>query len=636
MNIDIRYGTELHQRVCRALEQRIELSERALRGLCDKWRKADEEHIAYVKETEADARRRLKRDLQGEPQYVTLHIPYSYAVLMAAHTYWTTVFLSRSPIFQFTAYSPRDMQRVPNVEAVIDYQVQVGEHVAPYYLWLLDAGKYGLGVLGVYWEEESIITSQIVEEQATIEGIPIIGKTVKRRVVRRVDGYKGTRVYNVAPWEFLPDPRVPLHRLQDGEFCGRRTRISWMEFLRRERDGEYFNREALERLMRARADRQNPRPADIVMPEGEDTGGFDTQLSEPRDTDFVDLVEMYVELVPRDWGLGTSPYPEKWFFVLANDELIVAARPYGELHNRFPFFVLEYEPDAYALVKRSMYDVMQPLQDVMNWLVNTHFYNVRKVLNDMIVVDPSRIVLKDLLEPGPGKIIRAKPSAYGGKVADAVYQFPVSTVTNQHVSDLNLVAQMIQRVTGVTDNIMGLLSQGGRKTATEVRSANALGVTRLKTVAEYFSATGWQPLARVLVQMTQEHFTGEMELRVAGESVGGSQQFVTVTPEEIAGFYSFVPVDGTMPIDRYAQVNLWTQLLSQVVKVPGVMERFDMAKIFEWIAQLGGMKNISQFRVQVGDGEQLAMAAQRGDIVPLKPGAAEVPQRPVPGLGPMG
>ena len=51
-------------------------------------------------------------------------------------------------------------------------------------------------------------------------------------------------------------------------------------------------------------------------------------------------------------------------------------------------------------------EIIRPLTDVMTFLVNSHFYNVRKALNDTRVVDPSRIVMKDLTVPIPGGIIR--------------------------------------------------------------------------------------------------------------------------------------------------------------------------------------------------------------------------------------
>ena len=39
---------------------------------------------------------------------------------------------------------------------------------------------------------------------------------------------------------------------------------------------------------------------------------------------------------------------------------------------------------------------------------------------------------------------------------------------------------------------------------------------------------------------------------------GQESEFVNVSEEELAGFYEMIPVDGTLPIDRFALSNLWT------------------------------------------------------------------------------
>ena len=62
------------------------------------WKKAEEAFVAYMPEKDVDKQRRNLREVGGEPQFTTLKIPFDYAVLMSAHTYWTSVFLGRNPV----------------------------------------------------------------------------------------------------------------------------------------------------------------------------------------------------------------------------------------------------------------------------------------------------------------------------------------------------------------------------------------------------------------------------------------------------------------------------------------------------------------------------------------------------------
>jgi hypothetical protein len=364
----------------------------------------------------------------------------------------------------------------------------------------------------------------------------------------------------------------------------------------------------------------------------------------------VELLEMVIELIPRDWGLDESNFPEKWAFVVANESVVVQAQPLGLYHNKFPYEILELEPDGYAMFKRGMFDIVKPMNDIMTWLVNTHFYNTRKSLNDMFVVDPSRVVMKDVLSPEPGKIIRLKEEMYGQDVRTAITQFPTSNVTQAHMADSQLVASMIQRVSGVNDSIMGMLQSGGRKTATEVRTSSSFGINRLKTNAEYFSATGFSGLSQLLLQQTQQLMDVAMKVRIAGDSwkAPGAAQALNVTPQDIQGQYDFIPVDGTLPIDRFAQVNMWTQLLQQMAQVPQVIQQYDLGQIFGWVAQLGGLKNINNFKIQIMQpgampgsnvipigGQGGAGAKGRNAGGPGASGGTPVPPQ-IPAMGPSG
>ena len=260
--------------------------------------------------------------------------------------------------------------------------------------------------------------------------------------------------------------------------------------------------------------------------------------------------------------------------------------------------------------------MIKPLGDTITWLFNSHFYNVRKVLNDQLVVDPSRVVMKDILDPKPGRLIRLKPAAYGSDPKLAVQQLQVMDVTQQHIRDVGFVAELVMRMTGVNDQIMGMVNTGGRKSATEVRASSTFGVNRLKTNSEYFSAQGWAPLAQKIVQNTQQFYDGEQLFKIAGNLLLRAERFSKVTPDLIAGFYDFVPVDGTMPVDRYAQAALWRDIMAGMRQFPQLMMEYDIPAIFAHIANLAGIRNLQNFRIQVSPDEQLMARLQAGNVVP--------------------
>ncbi len=186
LTLDIKPGSVLAKRILSGVRDRVNFSKRAYAARRIKWKQSEDAALAYMPEREVDANRRNLRE-DGKPQYTTLTLPYSYGVLMASHTYWTTVFMSRAPILQFAGRHGESEQGTQALEALIDYQVQVGGMLVPLYIWLMDVGKYGEGIIGNYWEEVTNTIAEIVEVEEKFFGFPT-GKTKKQKVSKSVPG----------------------------------------------------------------------------------------------------------------------------------------------------------------------------------------------------------------------------------------------------------------------------------------------------------------------------------------------------------------------------------------------------------------------------------------------------------------
>jgi hypothetical protein len=620
---ELKYGGKAHTELAEKLASRLRLSQRKFSTAHEQMARNEEQFRAFMPEVEIDKARKEK-GRAGLPQYTTIEIPYSFAQVLATHTYITSVFLSRTPVLQYSGRHGESQQQEQCVEALMAYQTR--QAMVQLFIWLLDPGKYGYGVVGHYWDKETVRTRQRVPEVPTIMGVPVPG--MKPRMVDKVveaTAYEGNKLFNVRPQDWFPDPRVPMSQFQRGEFCARYVELTWAELVAGKNQGKYFNLASLKDKEKENGSAGSGQ--DITR----DTGSSHVSNLPNADEEesqrwsregqtnvfVVKAHEIYVRLSPKDWNLGKDEGYEIWVFTRSVSGIVIGAQPLPNFHGKFGFDIIEDEVDGYNLFAKSGLEQMKPLNDVMTWLVNTHFYNVRATLNNQFIVDPSMLVMKDFESGDPGMLLRLKPAAYGRDVRQAITQLPVADVTRSHIGDMQMVAEMIQRATGVNDNIMGMVNSGGRKTATEIRGSSSAGINRLKTKAEYFSAMGFTPMAEKLLQNSQQFYSEEKKFRIVGDLSQLSPGFVQVTPDDIAGFYDFEPVDGTMPVDRYAQANLWNMLLGQMQKMPHVMATYDIAKIFGFVASLAGLKNISQFRVEVVPDELAQQNAQSGNSVPL-------------------
>lgn len=636
LNSKLRVGQPLHTKIADAIGSRLRLSEQRMRGRYKQIAENEELFQAYIPEQDVDALRRQNRQVNGVPEYRTIEIPYSYAVAMTAHTYYTSVFLSRSPVLQLSGRHGEGETNKVAIESLLAYQMTVGEMLMPLFIWLLDPAKAGYGVIGHYWDKEVIRTRTFVSKPATFLGMPIPGaKPIQTEQVEDVPGYEGNRTYNIRPQDFFPDPRVALVHFQKGEFAGRYVETPWNEIFEGQKTGRFFNYEVLKKM---RADGVGTMTSG--MP-GRDTGSASVthlpgELNSESGYDvpvgFVKGHEFAMKLIPSEWGLGSGGRQEVWMFNRASNGVVFGAMPLGEYHGKFPYDILVDEIDGYSVFPRSMLERVKPMNDVITWLVNTHFYNVRQTLNNQFVVDPSMVVMKDVENPEPGKIIRLKPEMYGKDVRTAIHQLVVGDATSGHIGDVGVFQGFVERVTGVNDSIMGMMAgKNNRKTATEVRTSTSFGINRLKTQCEWYSTVGFAPYTQKLVQRTQQRYSTERKYKLVGDVSLLAPNFGNITPEQIAGFYDYEPVDGTLPVDRFAQATLWNQIMQQIATQPQIIAQYDIAKIFSWVANLAGIKNMAQFKLQAPG--QLQQQAQAGNVVPIGEALKNIPTQ-LPNVGP--
>ena len=626
--VQLPYAGPAHGVVQNYVRSRRKLSADKMKKFHTKWDEADNSFRAYQPTSEVDAARKAQKRATGKHDYVTITVPYTFAIIMTAHTYWTSVFLSRNPVYQVAGRHGESKDSEEALEAALEYQLTVGHQLVPLFNWIFDMAKYGFGVSCNYWDVEEKRVRRIIEKPATLYGIPLVGRMEKVEQEEVFTSFEGNRVFCVRPYDFFPDPRVAMTEFQRGEFCGRDTQVGWHEILEGKRQGRYFNVDILARKLN-----ENIGAGDYLYTEGSsnvelpDKPG-EQPLGENVGPGFVRLHEMYGRVIPKVLGINASPNVEMWKFVLANNEVIIGAEPVGEYHQMFPFNVMEFGQGAHEFLKISLQEVIQPLVDTISWLFNSHFYNVRKALNDVRVVDPSRVVMRDLTSPVERGIVRLKPEAYGTPTKDAVHQLITPDMTRTHIQDATFIEIFLQKISGVVDTLFGTPEGPDRESATGVRTRTGFAANRLKTVAEYNSALGMVPHVAQLISNTQQYMSIEQKFRVAGaSSLRHAKSFVEVNPQLIAGQFDYIPVDGTMPIDRLAQANFWKELAIQLAQSP-IGATWDLNEMIAHIMHLQGEKNVERFRLDMQSPEDIEQAVQQGNIVPIGGGQRGGGNRP--------
>lgn len=614
-------GSDLHREVYNKLDAMYKFSRDEMKKHYSRWNFAEQKVQAFTSSSDYE---QLVNELSVEgampPEPVSVVVPYSYATIHAAATFVSSVLLSRKPVFPLLATRGTETERARNMELAIQSALDASRAQETLWQHIWDSFIYSFGVTRNGWEER--------------EG-PAVRWVGGQRTVTQETTFAGNVLGAVDPYAFFPDPRVPIHQcnlrgdfmftemqqsetvLKDMEAAGQ---LLWVKEAIRTSKGaaRYGERAVVENRRRLKI---GIRGEHLVTPNN--VVGFHS------------VYEGTVRLCPKHWKLGDSERSELWKFVWLKGQ-IVQAEPLGMAHGMHPYVASEPTSFGHDFMSLSMHDMIGPFQDILSWLVSSRMENVRVAINNMFVADPARVEVNDIRSSPIGRIIRLKQAAMGLPVREAIMQLLVQDVTQGHIGDIQTMRILADTITGVNDNMRGINTSGGRRSATEARQSMQAGAARLSQHAIRISAQGFQPLAAQQILNIQQFMPEKMWVEVTGDD--GTPNSLQMTADMLVGSFNYQVSDGSLPFDKQALIEVWKEILFGVAQDPELRQEWSISKIFRYVADLGGARNIDSFkRAMMPQGQGpgapnpfvAGAAADPGaspDMIPLGPA---MPARPM-------
>jgi len=600
----------------RARESRNEISKR-----CPDWREIDRKMTTYI--PLKDKEKVLQKKDTSKP--VSIVFPYSYSMLEALLTYLTMAFF-QDPMFQYEGVEDDDTIGAMLLELVIRLHCIKTKVPLALHTVLRDSLCYGVGI-GIPGWVQQYGRKPI---RSTIETMSDLGRQTTNDV-QFVESllFEGNDLSNIDPYMWLPDPSVSSDKIQEGEFFGWVDRDNLMNMLSEESqpNSNLFN----VKYLHARKDKKSTLANDQSDRETRHGGATDVRRGMHMSTNPVDTIKMYINLIPREWKLGTSEYPEKWFFALAADDVIVQCEKANHHHGMYPVAVASPEFDGYSITPIGRMEVLYGLQHTLDFLFNSHVANVRKAINDMLVVDPYLVNINDLKDPEPGKLIRLRRPAWGRGVDKVVQQLGVTDITRANIADSAYITQWMDRISGADQSMQGALRTGGpeRLTKGEFQGTRGSAISRLQRIAMIIGMQFMQDIGGMFAVHTQQYLSEDTFVRITGryrdqlaKQFGKTQGSIPVSPYDLSVGYDFIPRDGSIPGGNFSEA--WLQMFQVIGTNPELMANFDIVRIFMYIAQQLGAKNVEDFRKNVGQvqtqtlpDETVEREAQAGNLIPI-------------------
>jgi hypothetical protein len=599
-------GKKLHAEVLHRLMERLQYSERRMSNFYTRWQTNELRMQAYINHPSKEDQLKQMNETGEVPNAVRIVVPFGFAAASTLVTYLLHTFASRSPLFPLGSYKDEGVKSARRMETLLEQQADHTGMVLKFWQIFTDWCVYGFGAVRTNWtveEGQRTFRQKVVDDTNwQSEYNPEVAPRIEA-IRDVVTVYEGNEAENIDPFGFFPDPRVPMHKVhKNGEFVFWREYMCRLVLLNMQDDGDFRYVDKVTRtLPKNEGDTSNRSllARGISSPgSGEDPDAYG-DIGQPKESEFIQVDQGTVRLIPSKWGLGKGERAEIWQFTILNKDQIVQAEPLDADHDQHPVAVIEPFGLGYGFGAPGPADYFGPLQDLISWLLNSHVQNVRSHLNNTLVIDPSKLVMSDLKQSGPGKRIRLRQSAAGLDVRSIIHQLDMKDVTSNHIGDANVILELGMLILGLNETVMGQQPEGGRRTAAEIRTTSQAAISRLAMFSRVCSAQGISTLTHQWVVNTQQYLSEEFATTI----LGAEGEELAMYSDEINGVFTYPVHDGSLPTDKMALAEIWEKILSGVAGDEELRMKYDLGQIFEKAAELAGAQDIQQMRLQPSGGQ---------------------------------
>ena len=385
--------------------------------------------------------------------------------------------LINDPVIRYDGISPEDMLGVALLEKVIGFQTKKNSVARALDVLISNSLKYNICAGVVSWRRS----------------LNTIGKIT----------HEGSYLIPLDPYRTLFDPSVPMHLVQDANYIGWVETVSISKLVELVKTGYFAEFKELKDVI------NNP-----------SSFCFDSlrycKRSMITDSKALDIITIYANVIPSEFGLGTSIMPEKWLFCLLGNQVLIKAVPLGMEHNQFPVIVCAPDFDDFDFNATSRTGMMTGMQSLIDWLFETHIKSTTRALQNRIIVDPEAINLKDVLENDT--FIRVRPTARGRDLRTFVHQLNIQDVTSNYYTDIAQTMSIMEKTSGVDAASTGQLRQSGpeRLTSQEFLGTLAAAKGRLGRMAQLMADQIFPQLGMLMAYNTQKMMSKEVLVKITG------------------------------------------------------------------------------------------------------------------------
>jgi len=531
-----------------------------------------------------------KANKAGDPTKTrNMKVPMMMESIEATVTFLTSVYLTDYPIFKFGTNPDKE-------QIALMWNTLVGEDQI-HFGWagelaqaFRQGAKYNISPVEVDWSRK--IQYRVANGQGTN------GASLEKTI------YAGNKIKSLDLYNTVFDPRVPIYKIhEEGEFAGyvkRMSRIALKDFLMSLGDSRLKNDVKAFQSTDWDVSYYVPSINPQVLSDSKNWlgGSFNWERWATGEAqkhiaykNMYTVYVLYARIMPYEFGIRApeDQTPDVWKLIAVNSVLVYAA-PVPNAHNYLPIVVAQPLVDNIGIQTKSQAENALPFQAMASSMVMAGQSVARRLTVDRMLYNPLLVDPDHINSPNPGAKIPIRPTAYGRKLEEAVYQIPFNhNGTDVFLQQAQLISEWGMRANGQNRPTLGQF-QKGNKLQDEWQQTMSNSNAQQRTQAIMWESFGFQPIKDILKSnYLQFAPDGERYNRAAKNVVK-----VDITQlRAVEG--DFAMGDGLLPVERLMHSDVATEAFQAMAGNPGIGNSYELGPMFTYLMELKGVDKLKQF-----------------------------------------
>jgi hypothetical protein len=522
-----------------------------------------------------------------------LELPLAFQQVEPFVSQMAETMVGEAPYIAYEGRTADDEKPAQEITEFSQYQLEVGNFVPQYMMWLRNLAKYGTAVMKMAWEVDAITIKKpseklsvvMVKDPETGQKVPKV-VMVPSEVEEEIVKHDGPVFYNLSIFDFFVPRSASSPDVQKMEWVIHRTYRTYGDLLRNP------NYSKGKKKLLAHLDKEED---DFSAESGPITEPSklvaENQKNPSRGSDkYKDKVE-----VLEWWGdfkLKADEPPVPTLIVIAicgNTQILLRMEENPLLYKFKPFLMSNDYPIEGEAYGYGELNHIKGLIEESTALRNARLDVANLSLNRTWLVERQSGVNARELYSAPNNIIWTND-------LNGIRQMDMAGVTPSSVNELARIDFDIQNTTEIINPRQDVSNVGAAfgGTATGVNFLAAKTNLRLLTKARLMEETFFKPLAQMLNWYNKDFIEDQVYFRLRGEDK--QNPYRSIGPDAFATPVDFKPVSNPQKLstaEKKENMGYFLQTVGQIMKVrPNVNVKVEY--LLQEIAKQSGFKHPSE------------------------------------------